>query len=72
MLFTIDTSLPKRKNDKFKYKEGYSNEIVGKGTNDLRIAMISNNEKNGYSVEAFPKTYKFRKSYFKISFKSIQ
>lgn len=78
MFFTIDTSSSKREKT-FRHKTGYSNkiqekqenEILGKGTRDLRIAMISNNEKSGYSVEAFPEIYNFRKSNYKIGFNDI-
>lgn len=48
------------------------NEIFWKGTSNHQILMISNNEKSEYSTEAYPKTYKYRKSYSKISFNDIQ
>lgn len=71
MFFKIDTSTVADKSRDWRNKNRYPNEIIGKGTNDLRIAAVSTN-KCGYFVEAFPKPFKFEKSPLKISFNDIE
>lgn len=71
MFFTIDTSTIKDKSRDWRNTNKYPDEIIGKGTNDLRIAAVTTN-KYGYFVEAFPKPFKFEKSPLKISFDDLE